>query len=324
MDGQEKQQQAEWTPRRDIPDAWAGDGRCPICGANGFSVVHLPGYADYFVCKHCELSFEMEQGGKLVRLKHIPDDYDQVYEKLRFHWVELPTVRALALQDRPSLIHREAPKVEAAAAAPPSLTDAEVMERALGMYRLGNQPKMVEVILLQAGARPEQAARAFARLKAMQSQAARKQSAKFAWLGAAAVMTLALLLVLLGGLYFSGWFEERAQQPPSGVLATPPQELLLKEVQKQLPNSDVYNAGPGKSECPTGKADAAALFGGSAGDWERKSRYSWQLTSTAQAVTLTVPDGMTVGYFKNPTLEFANGYGPLTITNVNFAVVSCQ
>ncbi|MFZ5879852.1 MAG: hypothetical protein ACOY0R_10825 [Chloroflexota bacterium] len=322
MSTQGNQQEAELTPRRDIPDAWAGNGHCPICGAAGFSVVHLAGYADYFVCKHCELSFEVEQGGKLVRLKHIPDDYDQLYEKLRFRWTEIFAVRALALRDRPSLLSRQVPEVEAAPAPPPSFTDDEVMERALGMYRLGNQPKMIEVILLQAGARPDQAARAFARLKAMQGQAARKQSAKFAWLGTAAALTLLLLLAMVVGLYFSGWFEQRAQAAAPTI--KPPQELLLKEVQKQLPDSTVYNSGPGKSDCPGSRADAARLFGGSAEDWEHKSQYSWQLTSTAQAVTLRVPAGMTVGYFKNPTLEFANGYGPLTITNVNFAVVSCQ
>ena len=320
MSGQNGHQEAELTPRRDIPDAWMGNGHCPICGAGGFSVVHLAGYADYFVCKHCELSFEVEQGGKLVRLKHIPDDYDQVYDKLRFRWVELSTVRTLALKDRPTL-NPQQPKAEVAAPAPTvSLTDDEVMERAIGMYRLGNQPKMIEVILLQAGAKPEQAAKAFARLKVMEGQAAQKQSAKFVWFVVAAAI---VVVGALGGLYFSGWFGERSQAAGAPT-AKPPQELLLKEVQKQLPDSAVYQSGPAKSGCPTSAADAARLFGGDVSAWERANAYTWQLTSTAQMVTLKVPDGMTVAYFKNPSLEFINGYGPLTITNVNFAMITCE
>lgn len=320
MSAQGNQQEEELTPRRDIPDAWAGNGHCPICGAGGLSLVHLAGYADYFVCRHCELSFEVEQGGKLVRLKHIPDDYDQVYDKLRFRWVELSAVRTLALKDRPSL-NLQQPKAEVTAPAPMvSLTDDEVMKRAIGMYRLGNKPKMVEVILLQAGAKPEQAAKAFARLKVMEGQTARSQSAKFVWFVAAAVV---VVVGALGGLYFSGWFEER-RQVAAATTAKPPQELLLKEVQKQLPDSAVYQSGPAKSGCPTSAADAARLFGGDVSAWEHTSRYAWQLTSTAQMVTLKVPDGMTVAYFKNPSLEFVNGYGPLTITNVNFAMITCE
>ncbi|MBI5296311.1 MAG: hypothetical protein HY869_12620 [Chloroflexi bacterium] len=320
MSAQGNQQEEELTPKRDIPDAWAGNGLCPICGAGGFSVVHLAGYADYFVCKHCELSFEVEQGGKLVRLKHIPDDYDQVYDKLRFRWVELSAVRTLALKDRPSLVPQQ-PKAEVTAPAPTvSLTDDEVMERAISMYRLGNQPKMIEVILLQAGAKPEQATKAFARLKVMEGQTAQKQSAKFVWFVAAAMV---VVVGALGGLYFSGWFEER-RQVAAATTAKPPQELLLKEVQKQLPDSAVYQSGPAKSGCPTSAADAARLFGGEVSAWEHTSRYAWQLTSTAQMVTLKVPDGMTVAYFKNPSLEFVNGYGPLTITNVNFAMITCE
>jgi hypothetical protein len=48
------------------------------------------------------------------------------------------------------------------------------------------------------------------------------------------------------------------------------------------------------------------------------------MTNTERMVTLMIPDGMTVAYFKNPTLEFVNGYGPLTITNVNFAMITCE
>jgi hypothetical protein len=319
MSGQTGHQESDLTPRRGIPDAWVGNGHCPICGAGGFSVVHLTGYADYFVCKHCELSFEVEQGGKLVRLKHIPDDYDQVYDKLRFRWVELSTVRTLALKDRPSLLPQP-PRVETAAPAPSApLTDDEVMNRALGMFRLGNQPKMIEVILLQAGATPEQAAKAFARLKVMDGQAAKKQSAKFVWL---AVVAVAIILGGLGGLYFSGWFTTR--QKAASTPVPPPQELLLRQVQDQLPDSVIYKKGPGPAECPTTPADAARLFGGDAGTWERANAYTWQMTNTERMVTLMIPDGMTVAYFKNPTLEFVNGYGPLTITNVNFAMITCE
>jgi hypothetical protein len=318
MNGQGNQRELELAPRWEIPDTWAGNGLCPICGCQGLQVVHLPGYPDYFVCKHCEISFELERGGKLVRLKYIPEDMDQVYERLRFRWVDVISVRDLALKDRPSLLHQSQKKE--IISPPAALTDEEVVSRALGMFRLGNKPKMIEMILLQAGATPEQAARAFESLKRLEKQSARKQSSKFFWM---VTIIMLILMALAGGLYFSGWFEAR-RAAAVAVEAIPVQELLLKQVQKKLPDSIIYKTGPQATGCPTTPTDAAQLFGGEAGTWERVSMYSWQMTNTDRMVTVMIPDGMTVAYFKNPSLEFVNGYGPLTITNVNFAMVTCE
>ncbi len=60
-------------PKRDIPDGWAKNGRCPACGAAGLKVTHLPDMPDYMSCPKCEISFEVENGGRYVRLKYIPD-----------------------------------------------------------------------------------------------------------------------------------------------------------------------------------------------------------------------------------------------------------
>lgn len=318
MSGQGNQNLSEPVPRREIPDSWAGKGLCPICRQQGLQVVHLPEYPDYFACRHCELSFELEQAGKLVRLKHIPEDMDQVHEKLRFRWVDIISVRELALKDRPSLL----PQVhyQEVITKPIPLTDEEVTSRALGMFRLGNKPKMIEMILLQAGATSEQAAQAFAQLKRMEGQAAKKQSSKFVWL----VVIITLLLAAGGsGLYFSGWFEARKAEA-AVVEATPMQELLLKQVQRQLPDSVIYKTGPQAADCPATSGDAARIFGGDAQTWERVGMYGWQMTNPDRMVTVMVPAGMTVAYFKNPSLEFVNGYGPLTITNINFAMITCE
>lgn len=318
MDGQGDRQKIESAPRWEIPNAWLGGGHCPICGGDGLQIYHLKEYPDYFACHCCEISFEVENGGKLVRLKHIPDDMDQVYDHLRFRWVEIAAIRELALKDRPSLAHKQKEPETLLPAGP--LTDEEVMRRAVAMLRLGNKPKMVETILLQAGATPEQAERAFQHLKSLQVQAEQRQSGKFIWIVAIA---LVLILAVSAGLYFSGWFDARRQD---AIIArsTPSEQLLLKQVQERLPDSVIYRTGPGAAECPGSPADAARLFGGSTEHWERANPYTWQLTSVDRMVTVMVPDGMTVAYFKNPTLEFVNGYGPLTITNVNMAMITCE
>lgn len=318
MSGQGNQNGSEPVPRWEIPDSWAGKGLCPICRQQGLQVVHLPEYPDYFVCRHCELSFELEQGGKLVRLKHIPEDMDRVYEKLRFLWVDIISVRELALKDRPSLFSQV--QYQEIITKPIPLTEQDVSNRALGMFHLGNKPKVIEMILLQAGATSEQAARAFAQLKRMEKQAAKKQSSKFVWL---VVIVMLLFAAGVGSLYFSGWLEARKAEVAVAE-ATPMQELLLKHVQKQLPDSVVYKTGPQTTGCPTTPEDAARIFGGNAETWERVDGHTWKMTNTDRMVTVMIPAGMTVAYFKNPSLEFVNGYGPLTITNVNLALITCE
>ena len=60
-------------PKRDIPDGWANNGRCPACGAAGLKVTHMLDMADYLSCAKCEISFEVENGGRYVRVKYLPD-----------------------------------------------------------------------------------------------------------------------------------------------------------------------------------------------------------------------------------------------------------
>src|SRR5689334_3171190 len=187
-------QTPERMPRKEIPDAWAGSGRCPACGAAPLKVVHLPSPADYLICPACELSFEVELNGGNIRIKNVPDQLGFAEGELRYRWVKPSILREL-LNNRRALIEKKTSNV-----ATYTLSDEEVWNRMLSLYHLGNKPKMIELILIQAGATHEQADAAFVRLKQRSEEDARKQTRKF-WLvgGIAAV----LAVVLLGGWAFT-------------------------------------------------------------------------------------------------------------------------
>jgi hypothetical protein len=69
-------------PRFEIPDAWAGKGRCPLCGASGLQVRHVSGAPDQMTCIRCRAAFEVEQDGARIRLTDVP---------LRLGWTFIST-----------------------------------------------------------------------------------------------------------------------------------------------------------------------------------------------------------------------------------------
>jgi rubredoxin len=73
MVAEENTRATERLPWKDIPDAWAEKGTCPVCGAKPLKAVHLPDLPDYFLCTKCELSFELETNFKAIRVKNIPE-----------------------------------------------------------------------------------------------------------------------------------------------------------------------------------------------------------------------------------------------------------
>ena len=315
------------TPKWDLPDAWAKSGHCPACGATNLKVTHLPDMPDYLSCARCQVSLEVENGGRFVRLKYIPDRYEFADAQLHNRWVEAASLSAILNKARPEA-HEEK-------TIPPStqmLSDADAWNRALGMYRLGNKPKMIQLTLMQSGMPQEQAAVIYQKLKKLAEQDAQKMNQKF-WILAG--ISIFLILSLAGGwLYASGNFAIlMGDATPVPMVEGPSAvELLLdlvpddaKPAIVDLPETVVeVGRGPGHSSCPPTSGMAAELFGGDAGMWQKSGAFAaWQMVNPIDSAIVTVPTDMTAAYVNNKTMQFLSVHGPATIYNVNFLVISC-
>lgn len=315
-------------PKWDLPDAWAKNGRCPACGAAGLKVTHLPDYPDYLACSRCQISFEVEDGGRLIRLKYIPDEYEYADAVLHNRWVEAAGLASI-LNRRPS------PPREETTVPPPAheFSDEETWNRAMGMYRLGNKPKMIQLNLIQSGATQAQAAGVYQKLKKLAEQDARKQSQKFLVLAGASI--LAILFMAGGWLYASGNLAILLGLATPVPTASGPSaaDLLLDLVPQDmkpaiidLPDTAVeIGRGPGRASCPPSSHVAADLFGGDPSMWQQPGAFAaWQLVNPVESITVTVPSNMTAAYVDNETMMFLSVHGPATIYNANFLVISCE
>lgn len=321
-------------PKRDIPDGWAKNGRCPACGAASLKVTHLPDMPDYMTCAKCEISFEVENGGRYVRLKYIPDALEFVDAILHNRWVEAAKLAGIIAKHRPVSQASKSP-VEPS---PAAVTDDDAWTRALKMYRLGNSPRMIQLMLLQSGQSKEQADVIFTRLKKVADEDAQRQNQKF-WTMAGISM---LVVVLLAGVWLvaSGRFTVMTGQ----VTATPPPTqpanqpsaigMLLRLLPANarpdlmnLPDTTVDTTkGPAGAACPAFPENAAKLFGGNPAFWHRDETQfpSWQMINTGESTTVKVPRGMTAAYMDNGTFEVQSVSGPAIIHNVNFLVITCD
>jgi hypothetical protein len=320
-------------PKRDIPGSWAKNGRCPACGTSGLKVTHLPDIADYMSCVKCEISFEVENGGRYIRLKYVPDALEFVDAVLHNRWVEASKLAGIIAKHRPVGLEKKNPQE----IKPPALFDEDVWSRALRMYRLGNKPKMIQLMLIQSGQTQEQADAIFARLKLVAEQDAQRQNQKF-WT-VAGISLLVIILIVITGLSMSGKFPVLlglVTVTPAPTLAAnqpSPVDMLLNLIPANakpdlmnLPDTTVEeNVGPTNAACPATPNTAAALFGGDPSFWRRDMDQfpSWQMISTGDSITVKVPAGMTAGYVDNKTFSLLSVHGPATIHNTNFLVITC-
>jgi hypothetical protein len=324
---EENKKAPELSPLKNIPDAWAEKGQCPACGAKPLKVVHFPDIPDYFSCTKCDMSFEVEANCKAIRVKNFPEKLEFVEEKLRFRWVELATLRHY-LDNRQALI------LERIGVAAPvaTLSDDEVWNRMFSLYRLGNKPKMIQFMLIQAGATQEQAEAGLVKLQRWSEQEANRQNRK---LGLAGGIATFIILALIAGVVFTynsinSQLGKKAANP-----SVTNQPLVPLQVLNMLPNGikpgflksppvRVENTGPAKARCPGNSQDAASLFGGQADLWKQGSQPdSWQMMNPGNPVTIRIPQGMYAGFIDNKTFVFSSANGPATIYNVNFIVISC-
>lgn len=324
----ENMQERELIARKEIPDAWGARGICPACGAKPLKVVHSPDLPDYFLCPKCELSFEAEINLKAIRVKNVPEMLGFVEEKLRYRWVK-PATLAHYLNNRQALIQEKIkPAVQARA-----LSDEEVWNRMVSLYRLGNKPKMIQFMLIQAGATPAQADAGFARLKRLAEQDTERQSRKLLLAGG---ITLFIIFAFIAGAAFTYNDINSQLGEKAAHRSTANQPLTPLQVLDKLPNAvkpgflksapvRVETKGPGKAPCPNSAQEAAKLFGGQANLWQMGSQPGmWQMINPGNPATIRIPEEMYAGYIDNKTYVTSSVNGPATIYNVNFIAIICD
>lgn len=321
-------------PKVDIPDSWAANGRCPACGASGLKVTHLPEMADYMFCPTCKISFEVENGGRYVRLKHVPDDLEFVDAVLRNRWVEASKLSGIIARHRPVDTEKKIPTQ------PPAETSADdVWNRAVSMSRMGSSLKMIQLMLAQSDLSREQSDVILARLKKVSEEDAQQQQSQKFWL-VAGISLLVVFLLAGSWVYLSGkapvlvGLATVTPAPTQDVNQTMAVTMLLKLIPVNarpgllsLPDTTVEeNKGPAGAACPATPETAAKLFGGRAEFWNRDVEQfpSWQMVSPTDSFTVRVPRGMTAGYMDNKTFALLSINGPATIHNVNFLVITCD
>ncbi len=317
-------------PRKELPDAWADKLRCPLCAlpAIHLKVIHLPDSPDYLICPGCELSFEVEQHNGTIRLKNIPEQLSFAEIDLKHNWIQ-PTILRKLLDNRVNLMQEKSRSIAAQA-----LTDDEVWNRMLGLYKLGNKPKMIEFMLVQAGATQEQAETAEQRLKQLAKQDEKNASRKMWLLGGLTILLIATLF--MGTWFFTNQLINTQLSQGLGKSAHTSQPNQPLEILNKLPDAVkpdflkgppayVEKIGPKTAGCPLRSQDATNLFGGVSGAWQRSSQPgSWQMITTGRPATIRIPKGMYAGFIDNKTFVFTSADGPATIHNVNFVVISCQ
>lgn len=325
----DNRKRADLQARQELKEEWATKANCPACAKPTLQVIHLQGSADYFLCSHCELSFEVEKNSGLIRLKIIPEQLMFAEENLRYNWIKASILPKL-IEHRAELIQQKAhsPTIQA-------LPDEEVWKRMLGLHRLGNQPKLIELTLLQAGASPEQTHSATLKLKNLAELEQKQQNLKF-WITGGVTIVLILTMFAASWVFVNSQIkaelsQDRTQPRTSNPAQTPMQLInglpdAIKPEFLKGPAPRVEKIGPQPAGCPARAQQAASLFGGSADTWKPGSQPgSWQMiNAVGKPTTIVIPQGMYAGFINNRTFLFTAADGPATIYNVNFVVISCE
>jgi len=210
------------------------------------------------------------------------------------------------------------------------LPDEEVHRRVRGLIALGNSPKVTELILLQAGAMPEQVKEALDRLQ-QEKQAEGKEQNFLGWV----VVLVSILLVLLGLYLWQNWpggNQKAAEQSSSssGNLLDAALESFLEKQDlpplNNLPEPSVEYDETGKAAaCPQTSEEAASLYGGKTGTWLYQTDIDGWLFYDNAPSQLRIPENMSGslahGSARSP--KFLPVIGPVKASNVYIAYILC-
>jgi hypothetical protein len=326
--------------RSEIPDIWGQNGHCPVCSAKPLYVRHLDSGPDFLLCQKCELSFEVAQSGGNIRVKNIPEDLGFAEERLRFRWIAPQFLRTL-VEERDA--RRRALAQDTITPPQANLEDIEVWERTLSLHKIGNSPKKIKYILLQAGATPRQTELSLKKLEKEIKTETTQQSKKLLWLGSGVLVIFAL--VFTGIFSFQNQIAARLEAGAAGKITESESVIPIRDVTDMLPDmvkpeflksqpAKVIQGAPASessdstssvNRCPSQSQAAAKLFGGRAEAWSPGTQpRTWQMIDTGTPVTVRVPSGMVAGYIDNTTFMFFSANGPATVQNVSFLVVTCD
>ena len=307
-----------------IPAEWGPRIHCPVCARQGLRVVSAPGKVDRLQCPACRLSIEMEKDGQRVRLTGWPADRPLPPGVVGGAWTTLAELRAAA---QPAAA-RAPSEVQAGTPA----EDPELLAQVRNLRTLGNNHARIQAVLEQSLPDPERRKAALeieARLE--RQEQSHQQRKLFAWLGAAVVLALALVVIGVSLL------DRRAPADPRTAVSTlspaaAAQASALAQITDKLhlatPVVYRYAAQPITSAtdqplCPSSAPQAAAVFGGLPTDWKAATG-GWMMADTSRSATVNIPNGMTAAY-----LDLDNGVyltdvnGPAQLLNVYYLVVSC-
>lgn len=320
-------------PRASLPPAWAKQGRCPVCAGGLLEVRHQPPPApDQLACLRCDTAFEVEANGARVRLTHAPPRYQAALGQ----WLAFAQVAQLAA---PLPDATPQPIITSPSTATPTPDHvAEALAHARDLLRLGNTPAQIERTL-QGWETLTAAQRAEIQTSIQAEANARLQrQARWGWVLGALALVAVLALGVAGVWYAQNAPARPAQgqpganpipvsQPPTAALPPALQTLVPPGITILQPPTPAIQRGEGPpaSGCPSTPAQAAALFGGQASEWQADPNGNGWLLVALNPVSVRVPEGMTLGYM---TLAGSGSIqsltGPATVDNLNFAAITCE
>ena len=343
-----------------IPDTWASQAQCPICDHKPMQAANSPNAPDEMVCPQCGLSFEIEHGGSRILLKDLPAQLRPLRDFLSDQWMTMKEVsglieRKLTFPPQPSAAALAAsapanvqpvtqnPTPESASPSAP-IPNEELLDRARKLIALGNSPAKVRSIF-EEGKFPSEQIETVMKGIEVADRKQRQSASRSIWMFSS-VGGLALLVFIGLSIYIirSPQFQRptNTPAPTRPPFSIDPAKILAPFIsggagaaplpQNVLPNSGAPTAaaqqgsGPAASKCPASPAEAAALFGGKANEWKPAEGFkgSWVFISPT-ATSIRIPAKMTGGYVRGgSTIDMIAVNGPATLTNVNFATVTCE
>jgi hypothetical protein len=144
---------AEVVALKSIPARWVKMARCPGCDFHPLSKLSWPGQADQLSCPSCGTAFVVEANGRRLRLVALAADDRPMAPDIIDRWLRLSEIKSLLEVGRARNL-----------VALPTLSDADVMQRATALAQAGNLPETITIALVQAGAAKSQAEEALAQL----------------------------------------------------------------------------------------------------------------------------------------------------------------
>ena len=343
--------------RQTIPDAWAKQGRCPLCAAPGMRVLHPAAGADQLQCAVCGVAFEVELDGARLLVCRWPDSLAFLHEMVAYGWMTAAELLTLIQQIVPAPVStspaapgrppipttptkaemdpgmQKASGAAARTAAPsqkpgPLAPDAtEISIHVKNLRSLGNSPKQIRTILTQAESEPERIQAILGIIAQVERQEQARQGKKLRLsLGVVGVM----VLILVG----AGFVLQKDYQTKLAAAGSALQETAAPNLAKILNLNTpvvIYGAAPPSSYsgngnvCPRTSQKAAALFGGQPANWySPPNSNGWVMIHQGQATDIYIPRGMTAAYLQlGKSLQMVNVVGPATLSGVSYIAVSC-